>query len=514
MGPVGICGIFKDEADDLLEWIAYHIAIGFDHIVLYDNGSTDGGAQRVSSSPLAQFVTFIDWPPLPGQLPAYTHFCEHLSGAFEWAAFTDIDEFIHPLEGLSIKEVLPRYRHCSGVLVEWLTFGPSGHSRRPAGLVLENYDFRLPDDSPRCRMVKSIVKPSEIISVGDGPHVFRVKGDLCNSRGQVVPPFAQLPECHDVLVINHYYTRSKEDWVFKKRRGAVMYPENLQYYRDQDFDQHASAAVVHDERIKRFVPLVKRVLTTTDEEWNHYLGADQRSAAQTLSPPDPISVKSSDEFGERHENREVIEYLQGQGRFAAGGNGKKCLELGAGGRVRPGWLATDLTAQEHILELDITRPFPIPDRSFDYAYSEHMIEHVPFDGGFFMLKECFRILKPGGTLRIVTPSVGFLFNLFLTDRSELQEHYIDWATRSFVPNAPRPAASFVFNHFVRGFGHQFIYDRATMRAALSDAGFAAIKECLIGKSEHNSLQNLESVERLPEGFLALESMIFEASRPT
>ena len=71
-----------------------------------------------------EFVTFIDWPPLPGQLPAYTHFCEHLSGAFEWAAFTDIDEFIHPLEGLSIKEVLPRYRHCSGVLVEWLTFGP------------------------------------------------------------------------------------------------------------------------------------------------------------------------------------------------------------------------------------------------------------------------------------------------------------------------------------------------------------------------------------------------------
>lgn len=260
MGPVGICAIFKDEAEDLLEWIAYHLSIGFDHIVLFDNGSVDGGAARVSNSPFAGFVTIIDWPERPGQLSAYRHFCQHMAMSFEWVAFIDIDEFVHPLEDDSIKAVLPRYGSASGVLVEWLVFGPSGHVERPTGLVIENYDIRLPEDHPRCGWVKSILRVADIVDVRESPHVFDVSGKLCNTRGEWVPAHAWIHPCHDVLVLNHYFTKSQEDWDTKTARGAVILAEGRGYYRRREFEEHANAATERDDRIQRFVPLVKQVL--------------------------------------------------------------------------------------------------------------------------------------------------------------------------------------------------------------------------------------------------------------
>ena len=130
-----------------------------------------------------------------------------------------------------------------------------------------------------------------------------------------------------------------------------------------------------------------------------------------------------------------------------------------------------------------------------------------------MLSECFRVLKPGGTLRIVTPSIDFLFGLFASDRSALADRYIRWATETFVPDAPVPMASFVFNNFVHAQGRRFIYDRATLELMLTEAGFVEIREREIGASEHPALRGLEAVDRMPDEFLAFESMILEATRP-
>lgn len=195
-------------------------------------------------------------------------------------------------------------------------------------------------------------------------------------------------------------------------------------------------------------------------------------------------------------------------------DGKRCLELGSGGGPRPlGWLTTELEPAEGALKLDASQPFPIADQTFDYAYSRHMIEHLSFAAGRFMPRERFRILKPGGTIRIVTPSIGFPLELFASEKSPHFERYIEWATETFVPDAPKPMPSFVFNNFVRAWGHTFIYDRTTLELILIEAGFAAIRKRDIGKSDHPNPRNLEAEDRMPAGFLALESMILEATRP-
>ena len=62
--------------------------------------------------------------------------------------------------------------------------------------------------------------------------------------------------------------------------------------------------------------------------------------------------------------------------------------------------------------LDATQTFPLPDCSFDYIFSEHMIEHVTYQNGKRMILECYRVLKPGGLLRISTPDLSFLVDLY------------------------------------------------------------------------------------------------------
>ena len=66
------------------------------------------------------------------------------------------------------------------------------------------------------------------------------------------------------------------------------------------------------------------------------------------------------------------------------------LQIGAGYNMLDGWLNADFnphTRQPGQLYLNATRRFPFPDASFDYNYSEHMIEHIWWDDGQTMLSE-------------------------------------------------------------------------------------------------------------------------------
>ena len=99
------------------------------------------------------------------------------------------------------------------------------------------------------------------------------------------------------------------------------------------------------------------------------------------------------------------------------------LQLGCGWNPRPGWLNTDMTAREGIVPLDVTRRFPLPDACVDHVYSEHMIEHMPFEAGQHMLHECFRVLRSSGVVRTTTPSINFLIRLCLSDRTQLEDQY-------------------------------------------------------------------------------------------
>ena len=260
MMKLGICAIFKNEGRYLREWVQYHRLIGFDGFVLYDNGSRDHGALALAEPDLKSVVSIIPWSLYPGQPWAYQHFVIFFAKQFDWVAFIDIDEFIHPLVGDNIRSCLEVAGTHSAILMNWLNFGPGEYTYRPAGLVTKLYDHRLPDDDPWHCHVKSIVRVSDLVNC-DAPHVAHLRGPVCNTRGETISNEPIQPQaCHDRLVINHYYTKSLEDWQAKVNRGrATTLDPSLQRTQSQ-FDYCRLHGTVPDHLIQRLLPRLRAVL--------------------------------------------------------------------------------------------------------------------------------------------------------------------------------------------------------------------------------------------------------------
>jgi hypothetical protein len=261
MDKIAVCAIFKDESPYLLEWLAFHKMIGVDLFVLYDNSSTDGGGDLIRQSSFARNVTLIDWSDRPGQISAYRHFHANYAKAFTWAAFIDLDEFIMPVSGGSIRDILLRkaYESYSAIVLNWLIFGPSGHTKRPGGLVIENFTWRIPDDAEANRHVKSLVRTKDLVSIGSTPHIFDCSGPTCNTRGEAVMSYAMQPTvCHGMMVINHYFTKSVEEWSLKRRRGRG---DSLDPYGDRIFSDVQQQSTVQDTHALRFVPRLRALLS-------------------------------------------------------------------------------------------------------------------------------------------------------------------------------------------------------------------------------------------------------------
>lgn len=187
------------------------------------------------------------------------------------------------------------------------------------------------------------------------------------------------------------------------------------------------------------------------------------------------------------------------------------LHVGCGDHVLDGWLNADLRpCSTRVLCMDVTRRFPFPDNVFAYVYSEHVIEHLNFGEGAVMLAECFRVLAPGGKIRIATPDLACLTALH-GGGTALQERYLAWASLS--AGLPGSEAAFVINAFVRGYGHRFIYDEPVLRSALERAGFSGAVRRGLNESGDTALRGLANARRMPEGFLELETFTLEAGKP-
>ncbi len=168
------------------------------------------------------------------------------------------------------------------------------------------------------------------------------------------------------------------------------------------------------------------------------------------------------------------------------------LQLGAHENILPGWLNSDLYPQSlRSVTLDATKRFPFADHSLDYIFSEHQLEHISYDQGMNMLRECHRVLKPGGMIRIAVPSLDSLLALFGSEWTPLQRQYAEAVMETCYPEAGRANACFVMNAAFVHWGHLFMYDQQTIQQSLERAGFCSVVRCEPGQSSHEHLRNLE-----------------------
>ena len=194
----------------------------------------------------------------------------------------------------------------------------------------------------------------------------------------------------------------------------------------------------------------------------------------------------------------------------------KKLQLGTYHNSLEGWLNSDVYPRsKNIVYLDAAKPFPLADQSFDYIFSEHMIEHVSYEDGLRMLKECRRVLKPGGKIRMTTPNLETFIGLFDTEKNDLQKGYMQWYTERYFPEGHEVRESFIINRCFHGWNHQFVYDVATLRNSFEQSGFVEIKLCASGESDEEHFHALDTHGAVVgnEAFNRFETMVLEAKKP-
>jgi Glycosyltransferase family 92 len=168
--------VFQDEAPYLDEWLAFCVLEGIEHLLLYDNNSTDNSREVLRPWVEAGIVELFDWPTHwknGAQTKAYADALRRLRGRARWAAFIDPDEFLFSPAGKSLPEVLSLYEAHAGVVVNWQCYGTSGHKLRPSGLTIESFTRRARTGWARNRRVKTIVDPLLAVAPA-GSHLFKV----------------------------------------------------------------------------------------------------------------------------------------------------------------------------------------------------------------------------------------------------------------------------------------------------------------------------------------------------
>jgi predicted SAM-dependent methyltransferase len=197
-------------------------------------------------------------------------------------------------------------------------------------------------------------------------------------------------------------------------------------------------------------------------------------------------------------------------------NNTKKLQLGSHSTVIPGWLSSDIIPiGKDCIYLDATKKFPFKNNQWDYIYCEHMIEHISWEEGCNMLSESFRILKPGGKIRLATPNLEVFTDMYVNGSDGISKEYMIWMTDRFMKGVDIYKPIFVLNTIFRNWYHKFLYDEELLTVALNKAGFVDVKRVEYGQSNDENYKNLEQHgKNMGKVDMAkFESLIGEAVKP-
>lgn len=191
-------------------------------------------------------------------------------------------------------------------------------------------------------------------------------------------------------------------------------------------------------------------------------------------------------------------------------NSVRKLQIGSGPNVLHSWFNVDIfPAYPNQYYVDATAGLPFDDATFDYVFSEHVIEHVTYAQGCGLLLQCFRVMKPGGRIRISTPDMRKIASLYSEPRTPQQKRYIETVFSRWHSDYNGEEVGIAVNNIFE-FGHKFIYDRGTLSEAMVKAGFTDIVDCLPGQSKDFLLSGIDFHV---EDYIAFESLVIEAIKP-
>ena len=235
-----------------------------------------------------------------------------------------------------------------------------------------------------------------------------------------------------------------------------------------------------------------------------------------------------------------LEFDASSGTTTQNARGKKLLNVGCGERIHEDWVNLDLVPRRPgVIAHDIRSGLPFADNSFSAVYHSHVLEHMRRSAAPALLRECYRVLEPGGILRVVVPDLETIAALYLKnlegavagDTESARRHewmlleLLDQMVRDesggemlkYWKQNPMPAESFVIERMgsevrqclevlrknptsvpepptreptneeqvdfrASGEVHRWMYDRWSLRRLLEECGFSDVRVCAASES--------------------------------
>ncbi|MEM6888922.1 MAG: glycosyltransferase family 2 protein [Pseudomonadota bacterium] len=237
-----IISTMRDEGPYILEWLAFHRAIGFTDFLIYSNDCRDGTDLLLDRLDAKGSVTHVRTDVLRRgpQKSAYKAAKQHpLYEQADWVMASDVDEFLNIKVGEGrVEDLLTLYPNADAIPVCWRMFSNNGHERFIDGHTIETLtDAEAPDARPDAvgHFVKSLFKPHPDIE-RIGAHTPIYKKDFveqavygapwCENGKSDEPARPRTDYGYALAQINHYAVRAVDPFLYKRDRGDVNFMEN------------------------------------------------------------------------------------------------------------------------------------------------------------------------------------------------------------------------------------------------------------------------------------------------
>ena len=239
-----LCIVKDEDQKYMIEWHEHHSNLGVEHFYILNH--------QPNSIPIPDLpnTTIWDVPPARSQSKYYFEALKKISSL--WTAIIDADEFI--ICDKNLQDFMQAYEPHDALGINWLMFGSSNYEDKIYP-IKPNYKWRTPCDYINNKHIKSIVKTKNVQRIAGTPHFFgvntvnekydRIKGPHSNFTGELIR-------------INHYFTRSKEDWRLKIDRGRVSCSAKFApHYQFDKFDKECTVFDLEPTKIHGYKELKK-----------------------------------------------------------------------------------------------------------------------------------------------------------------------------------------------------------------------------------------------------------------
>jgi hypothetical protein len=298
---LSLCAIIKNEGPYLQEWIEYHKMLGVEQFYLYDNESADNTQEVLEPYIDEGTVKYKFWPGHPVMIEALNDCLKTRKNESFWIGFVDPDEFIVPVKHNSIPEILKEYEEYGGLGINWIVYGSSGHEKKPEGLTIENYTYRSNKNFSINCFVKTITNPRTSAKVFPHNSVYLLKNfpvaikilldmeanpklnklrfinkilnkikdisyyAVTENKKKLSSGYSEYNSV-DIIRINHYFTRSKEEFIKKSLKGRPDVDKNdSNWLRSMYFFESHDRNEVYDPIMLPYVTKLKEILNTKKE---------------------------------------------------------------------------------------------------------------------------------------------------------------------------------------------------------------------------------------------------------